>query len=105
MFRNMGAPEILLIVVVLLLLFGAGAAKKLPGAARSVGQSLRIFKSEIKEMRNDDEDEVGPAARPAADTSRAEPTAHIPQPLPSGQVRAAEPTADVREPKRVPDER
>ncbi|MFY1599673.1 Sec-independent protein translocase subunit TatA [Micromonospora sp. WMMD737] len=32
------------------LLFGA---KKLPDAARSLGKSMRIFKSEIKEMQSD----------------------------------------------------
>lgn len=39
------------IIVVALLLFGA---PKLPGLARSVGQSLRIFKSEVKQMKDDD---------------------------------------------------
>lgn len=50
MFRNLGAPEIILILVVLVLLFGA---KRLPDAARSLGRSMRIFKSEVKEMGND----------------------------------------------------
>lgn len=45
------------IIVVALLLFGA---PKLPGLARSVGQSLRIFKSEVKQMKDD-----GPADTPA----------------------------------------
>ncbi|WP_026552918.1 Sec-independent protein translocase subunit TatA [Arthrobacter sp. H20] len=47
------------IIVVALLLFGA---PKLPGLARSVGQSLRIFKSEVKQMKDDnpnDADEPG----------------------------------------------
>jgi sec-independent protein translocase protein TatA len=35
---------------VALLLFGA---PKLPGMARSIGQSLRIFKSEVKQMKDD----------------------------------------------------
>lgn len=41
---------LVVIVVVALLLFGA---PKLPGLARSVGQSLRIFKSEVKQMKDD----------------------------------------------------
>ncbi|MHA2788968.1 Sec-independent protein translocase subunit TatA [Corynebacterium sp. S7] len=49
---NLGATEIILILVVILLLFGA---KKLPDLARSVGRSARIFKSEVKEMKNEDE--------------------------------------------------
>ncbi|KMK73175.1 hypothetical protein ACJ65_07430, partial [Kocuria rhizophila] len=43
---------IILILVVVLLLFGA---PKLPGMARSLGQSMRIFKSEVKEMKKDDD--------------------------------------------------
>ena len=53
MFRNLGAPEIILILVVLVLLFGA---KRLPDAARSLGRSMRIFKSEVKEMGKDDDE-------------------------------------------------
>jgi sec-independent protein translocase protein TatA len=49
---NLGAPEILLILVVLVLLFGA---KRLPDTARSLGKSMRIFKSETRAMRDDDE--------------------------------------------------
>jgi sec-independent protein translocase protein TatA len=51
--------HIIVLVVVLLLLFGA---KRLPDAARGLGRSLRIFKSEVKEMQNDDED---PTIKPA----------------------------------------
>ena len=42
--------HLLILIVVLLLLFGA---PKLPGMARSLGQSMRIFKSEVSEMRGD----------------------------------------------------
>ncbi|HET8795876.1 MAG TPA: Sec-independent protein translocase subunit TatA [Arthrobacter sp.] len=42
---------IIIIIIVALLLFGA---PKLPGMARSIGQSLRIFKSEVKQMKDDD---------------------------------------------------
>lgn len=44
---------IVLILVVILLLFGA---PKLPGMARSLGQSMRILKSEVGEMKNDGKD-------------------------------------------------
>lgn len=44
--------HIVVLVVVLVLLFGA---KKLPGAARGLGQSLRILKSETKNLRDDEE--------------------------------------------------
>ena len=39
-----------IIIIVILLLF---AAPKLPGMARALGQSMRIIKSEVKEMKND----------------------------------------------------
>lgn len=42
--------NILLLLVVLILLFGA---KRLPDSARSIARSLRIFKSEIKEVNED----------------------------------------------------
>jgi sec-independent protein translocase protein TatA len=45
-----GPWPIVIIIVVALLLF---AAPKLPAMARSLGQSMRIIKSEVKEMKND----------------------------------------------------
>lgn len=39
-----------IIIVVIVLLFGA---PKLPGLARSLGQSLRIFRGEMKQMKQD----------------------------------------------------
>jgi len=44
--------HILLVVLVLVVLFGA---KKLPDSARAVGKSLRIFKSEVGELKAKDE--------------------------------------------------
>ena len=88
MFSRLGAPEIILIVIVVLLLFGAGAAKKLPGAAKSLGQSLRIFKAEMKQMREDDHSEAA-SRTTRQDGDSDEPGAHVPRPLPSSQ-RAAE---------------
>ena len=44
--------HIIVLVVVLMLLFGA---KRMPDAARGLGRSLRIFKSEVKEMQKDDD--------------------------------------------------
>ncbi len=43
--------HIVIIVVLALVLFGA---PKLPGLARSLGQSMRIFKSEVRQMKDDD---------------------------------------------------
>lgn len=46
--------HILLLLIVLVVLFGA---KRLPDSARSLGRSMRIFKSEMKEMKEDDKNE------------------------------------------------
>jgi sec-independent protein translocase protein TatA len=58
-----------IVIAVFVLLFGA---KKLPDAARSLGKSMRIFKSEIKEMQADSKQETPPAtpiASERADTA------------------------------------
>jgi sec-independent protein translocase protein TatA len=50
-----GPWPIVIIIIVALLLF---AAPKLPAMARSLGQSMRIIKSEVKEMKNDGKPEA-----------------------------------------------
>ncbi|STC95894.1 Sec-independent protein translocase subunit TatA [Corynebacterium renale] len=58
---NLGATEIIIILIVIVVLFGA---KKLPDAARSLGRSMRIFRSEVKEMKNDDQQEISAQSAP-----------------------------------------
>ncbi|GGH57480.1 Sec-independent protein translocase subunit TatA [Rothia aerolata] len=41
---------LIVLLIIILLLFGA---PKLPGMARSLGQSMRIFKSEVDGMKED----------------------------------------------------
>jgi len=48
---NLGPREIVILLIVVLVLFGA---KRLPDSARSLGRLMRIFKSEMKEMKADD---------------------------------------------------
>lgn len=51
MARLFDNPMMLLtVLLVIVLLFGA---PRLPGMARSLGQSMRIFKTEVKEMKED----------------------------------------------------
>lgn len=45
-----GPMQLLIIVLLIVLLFGAA---KLPTMARSLGRSMRIFKSEMNEMKKD----------------------------------------------------
>lgn len=53
MFRNgLQAWHVIVLLVVIVLLFGAN---RLPGVAKSVGQSMKIFRNELKDMRDDDE--------------------------------------------------
>ena len=52
---NIGWTELIIVIFLVLLLFGAN---KLPDLARSMGRSARIFKSEVNEMRNEDEPET-----------------------------------------------
>jgi sec-independent protein translocase protein TatA len=86
---NLKAPELLLILLVLVLLFGA---KKLPDISRSLGRSMRIFKSEIKQMKEDDD----PAPTPVVEPRPIEGTVHRDE-RPS-EPRQAVPEAERREP-------
>ena len=68
-----GWPHLLIILAVILLLFGAA---KLPALAKSMGQSARVFKGEMKAMKSDDtvadSDVVTPAQREEPGTSRTD---------------------------------
>ena len=53
MIRNAFEPwHLIILVLVIVTVFGW---KRLPDAARSLGRSMRIFKSEVSEMKNDGE--------------------------------------------------
>lgn len=61
--------HLLIILVVILLLFGAA---KLPALAKSMGQSARVFKGEMKAMKSDDEADAaakGITPSPAAESN------------------------------------
>lgn len=51
MFRQLGAPEIIIILVVVLLLFGAS---RLPKLARSIGESAKELRAGMKETTDED---------------------------------------------------
>jgi sec-independent protein translocase protein TatA len=46
--------KILIVAIVIIVLFGS---RKLPVAARSLGKSMRILKTEVQGLHEDDEDE------------------------------------------------
>ncbi len=58
--------HIIVLVVVILLLFGA---RRLPDLARSVGQSLKIFKKEVKDLTDDGK--LNDSNEPTSDDSTA----------------------------------
>jgi sec-independent protein translocase protein TatA len=65
MLGNLTGWHLLIVVFLVLLLFGA---PKLPGLAKSVGQSMKIFKNEIKSDKPDATDvpvSVPPATTPS----------------------------------------
>lgn len=59
MLGNLNGWHLVIILAVVLLLFGA---PKLPGLARSVGQSMRIFRSEVKTMKDENGNDAAPDA-------------------------------------------
>lgn len=75
----MGAIQpwhIILVLLAFLILFGS---KKLPDAARGLGRSMRIFKSEIKEMQSDG----------SSDTASSGDATEVRRELPTGESTAA----------------
>ena len=105
MWRDLFQPSHLIIVAVLLvILFGW---KKLPDAARSVGRSMRIFKSEVSEMKNDGKDARPSAAAsdtvpgdvvPPQTTQPTQPTQPAPAPQPPTAAQAPPQPAPAYQP-------
>jgi len=62
-FRNISAWHVVIVLLVVVLLFGA---KRLPDLAKSVGQSMKIFKHEVKDLRDDDTPAAATAPAPPA---------------------------------------
>ena len=80
MLRNGLEPwHLIVVAIVVIVLFGS---KKLPEAARGLGKSMRILKSEAKAMKSDD--------TPAGGTTTATPTPAPDAIAPSDVVTASE---------------
>jgi sec-independent protein translocase protein TatA len=60
--------KVLIIAIVVLVLFGS---RKMPDAARSLGRSMRILKSEVAKI-HDDDDQPEPAQALTAPTQQAQ---------------------------------
>jgi sec-independent protein translocase protein TatA len=68
MLGNLSGWHLLIIIAIILLLFGA---PKLPGLARSLGQSMRIFKSEVKQMKDEDKKPSDSDSTDSSDSSKS----------------------------------
>ncbi|MBW0116915.1 Sec-independent protein translocase subunit TatA [Pseudonocardia abyssalis] len=82
---NLGGWELIVLLGVLLLIFGA---KKLPDMARSIGQSARVFKGEMKGLKEDGKTDGAAPAAPAAHPSSTLPV--IDAPAPTAQMPVVE---------------
>jgi len=72
MLNGLTGWHLLIILVVILLLFGAA---KLPALAKSMGQSARVFKGEMKAMKEDDVKDGGTATSADASSNESRPDA------------------------------
>jgi sec-independent protein translocase protein TatA len=90
MLRGLEGWHIVIIVALVALLFGA---KRLPDAARSVGQSMRIFKSEMKAASTTDEHKAANVAEPVAQPAPVIVNTGVPAAVP---VQDAEPVTVSR---------
>ena len=98
MFQNFSGWHFLIILAVVLLLFGA---PKLPALARSLGQSMRIFKGEVRSMKSDGSAENSDAQKAGSGPAPAASTVTIVQPEPSVATAAAATPAVVVSETRV----
>jgi sec-independent protein translocase protein TatA len=80
--------KVLIVAVVLIVLFGS---KKLPDAARSLGRSMRILKTEVSSLHEDDHVAGSPVQgqpEPAPAFPQVQLTAAAPQPDHQSQIDA-----------------
>jgi len=77
-----------IVLIVLVLLFGS---KKLPDAARGLGRSLRIFKSEMGQMQNEGSAPPQQAQQPGQQTATQPQQLPPAQPAPAPQQQHVDP--------------
>ena len=87
-FGNLSGWHLLILIAVVLLLFGA---PKLPGLARSIGQSMRIFRSEVRTMKDENGDTV------EDDAATDEPAAEVPAAKPATKPAASKPSTKPKD--------
>lgn len=70
--------HIVVLIVVVVLIFGW---KRLPDAARSLGRSMRIFKAEVGEMKNDGKPSPSAASSDTVRGETVDPTQQAARPV------------------------
>ena len=83
---RIGPTEIIIIAVLIIIIFGW---KRLPDAARSLGRSARVFKSEVDEMKKENE----------ASKSEASTTTVRSEPIEPARARRHDPADQRRQPR------
>jgi len=84
--NGFGWPHLLIIAVLLVVLFGA---KRLPDAARGIGRSMHIFKTEVRSMQEEQEGTNPPAGPPSPAPQQYAPQQIAQQPV--AQVAPVQP--------------
>jgi sec-independent protein translocase protein TatA len=97
--------KILIVAVVIIVLFGSA---KLPVAARSLGKSMRILKTEVHKLHDDEEEPPTPATVQAAQiqapAAPAAPVAPVATPDTQAQIDAlSKQLADLKQTANVSD--
>ena len=101
MLNGFGWPHLLIIAVLIILLFGA---KRLPDAARGLGRSLQIFKSETRGLRENEQEHQGGQQNSAQNGASGFPNPGAYTSTPPQQIPAPQPTQppaeQVQQPQR-----
>jgi len=82
---RLGPSEIIIIAVLIILIFGW---KKLPDAARSLGRSARVFKSEVDEMKKDNDASKSDASTTTVRSEPIEAAAPVDRTVPTADGNA-----------------
>ena len=77
---RIGPSEIIIIAVLVIIVFGW---KRLPDAARSLGRSARVFKSEVDEMKKENEASKSDASTTTVRSEPIEPAATVDRTMPT----------------------
>lgn len=86
MFQRLGPAEIMIIALLIIVIFGW---KRLPDAARSLGRSARVFKSEVDEMKKENaanKSEASSETLPGESITQDRSTDNVVPPDPNGNA-------------------